>query len=651
MTFRKSKFWSLLLAHLFFLAALGIHPVPTADATVYTVAVTPKFKAFEPGTGNPLASGKLYTYLPGTTTLTNTYKDYAGATVNTNPVILDANGECDLFYNGYLKLSLYDASNVLVWTKDNIPYGPFPRYYSSAAFTDNLTLYSADLITRGPWVDVRAFGTIDNAVTQIGSAKRRLIITNAQTVTDNLTVPTNIAVVIDGGSLAISAGATLTVSYLFGQGADNSVITKTGAGYAIKAPTGSNGTNYYGFRLTGDATAGGGIDWTDWVTIGTVDSIYIHGFLGTGAIGFNNYRGERTLLRNVYIYDCYTDLMLDTNTSFHMIGGGLRTSTNHAIDTAGAYAQGIFSLVDIAGNEGQITIEASNTAGATISTLTFNEHTGFESNGGTSANSKLINFTGAGRLVVENCIFSNPTSTVTGVYYDIYTNARNAIINNNHFTQSAIPITYTRAFIGSFSDTSSITRSGNMFLSPNVTVDNLVTYFSIDPTYTPVQSITNDIVVGSGNSKITLSQSVPLDSSMASVGMDNTDEKTMSSTVIYPGGGTMGLRGGAKISAAGTKTGTAGSKTIKLHFGATSFTVINATDNNANDWRVQAEIFNTAYNAQRISWIAYDGVTVTQGYETAAIDTTANVTVKMTGQVANATDNVTQTMWLVEKMY
>jgi hypothetical protein len=35
--------------------------------------------------------------------------------------------------------------------------GKIPRYFSSSAFSDNLSLYSNDLITKGPWVDVRAY--------------------------------------------------------------------------------------------------------------------------------------------------------------------------------------------------------------------------------------------------------------------------------------------------------------------------------------------------------------------------------------------------------------------------------------------------------------------------------------------------------------
>lgn len=42
--------------------------------------------------GDPLAAGQVFFYLPGTTTLTNTYQDAAGTIVNTNPVVLDQAG-------------------------------------------------------------------------------------------------------------------------------------------------------------------------------------------------------------------------------------------------------------------------------------------------------------------------------------------------------------------------------------------------------------------------------------------------------------------------------------------------------------------------------------------------------------------------------
>ncbi|MCL5884384.1 MAG: hypothetical protein M1377_03390 [Deltaproteobacteria bacterium] len=172
MTFRKSKFWSLLLAHLFFLAALGIHPVvmpPTADAATQSILPYPRFKAFVTGTSDPLAGGKLYTYLPGTTTPTNTYTTSAGTVANANPVVLDANGEADVWFTGTIKLVLTDSDNVTVWTKDNVgavgSYGSLTgdstgniSGFDNGTFTGRVT--TGDLITEGPWVDVRAYGTI-----------------------------------------------------------------------------------------------------------------------------------------------------------------------------------------------------------------------------------------------------------------------------------------------------------------------------------------------------------------------------------------------------------------------------------------------------------------------------------------------------------
>jgi hypothetical protein len=58
------------------------------------VPVVPRFKFFNPSTGAPLALGSVTVYEAGTTTLANTYQDRDLQTSNTNPVNLDANGEC-----------------------------------------------------------------------------------------------------------------------------------------------------------------------------------------------------------------------------------------------------------------------------------------------------------------------------------------------------------------------------------------------------------------------------------------------------------------------------------------------------------------------------------------------------------------------------
>lgn len=71
--------------------------------------------------GAPLAGGKLYTYAAGTTTPLATYTTYAGTVANANPVILDANGECDLWLgSSSYKFILNDSADVLQWTVDNV---------------------------------------------------------------------------------------------------------------------------------------------------------------------------------------------------------------------------------------------------------------------------------------------------------------------------------------------------------------------------------------------------------------------------------------------------------------------------------------------------------------------------------------------------
>lgn len=84
--------------------------------------IMPKFAAFDTS-GNPLAGGLLYTYAAGTTTPLATYTTQAGTIANANPVVLDANGEADVWLNqgADYKLELRTSAGVVRWTEDNIP--------------------------------------------------------------------------------------------------------------------------------------------------------------------------------------------------------------------------------------------------------------------------------------------------------------------------------------------------------------------------------------------------------------------------------------------------------------------------------------------------------------------------------------------------
>lgn len=103
--------------------------------------VPPKFRAFAEN-GDPLAGGLLYSYEAGTTTPLATYTTRAGSVANANPVVLDANGEADVWLTPGVeyKFVLKSAAEVTQWTVDNVP---------SSADSLNLTLQDGTVSAPG----------------------------------------------------------------------------------------------------------------------------------------------------------------------------------------------------------------------------------------------------------------------------------------------------------------------------------------------------------------------------------------------------------------------------------------------------------------------------------------------------------------------
>jgi hypothetical protein len=77
---------------------------------------------FWDNSGNPLAGGLVYTYGAGSSTPLASYTDAGGLTPNTNPIILDAKGEANIWLNGQYKINVTDANGVQItgWPVDNI---------------------------------------------------------------------------------------------------------------------------------------------------------------------------------------------------------------------------------------------------------------------------------------------------------------------------------------------------------------------------------------------------------------------------------------------------------------------------------------------------------------------------------------------------
>lgn len=85
---------------------------------------------FVDNNGNALTGGKLFTYAAGSTTKLATYTDNTGGTANTNPIILNSRGECNVWippgtpYKFVLSPSTdTDPPTNPIWTVDQITAG------------------------------------------------------------------------------------------------------------------------------------------------------------------------------------------------------------------------------------------------------------------------------------------------------------------------------------------------------------------------------------------------------------------------------------------------------------------------------------------------------------------------------------------------
>lgn len=87
----------------------------------YSLSPWLKPRFFITGTNRPLAGGLMYTYKAGTTDPAKTYSDDSG-TENTNPIQLDADGQCDLYLDDAVsyRIILKNSAGVTQFDKDRI---------------------------------------------------------------------------------------------------------------------------------------------------------------------------------------------------------------------------------------------------------------------------------------------------------------------------------------------------------------------------------------------------------------------------------------------------------------------------------------------------------------------------------------------------
>ena len=177
--------------------------------------------------GNVSEGVSITVYLTGTTTKATLYSD-EGITQITNSVISDANGR----FSFYVADGEYDlkvsGSNITTYTILDVQVvdayahinatDPHTQYQKESELLDySLTVALADLKTKGPWVDVRAYDTLVSANTAAYNAGLTLLITKECVLAAN-TILTAAVKVIKGGSFKKASTFTLTINGPFEAG-------------------------------------------------------------------------------------------------------------------------------------------------------------------------------------------------------------------------------------------------------------------------------------------------------------------------------------------------------------------------------------------------------------------------------------------------
>lgn len=115
--------------------------------------------------GKPLAAGKLYTYVAGSSTPVATYKAITGGAMNTNPIILDAAGYADfvLEVGASYKFVLKDKNDAFKKQWDNVTAADISSILEQLVIDIKDKADKANPSTNGNLAELDAFGNVKDS--------------------------------------------------------------------------------------------------------------------------------------------------------------------------------------------------------------------------------------------------------------------------------------------------------------------------------------------------------------------------------------------------------------------------------------------------------------------------------------------------------
>ena len=170
--------------------------------------------------GNPLVSGKIYTYAAGTSTPKASYADFALGSLNTNPVILDSAGRASIWGSGNYKIVIKSSADATIKTIDNVRLSGLTTTVvgdtsitGSVAITGGFDVDHTSVTTQYPvhiyhsniWTNLDPYGSGTMKVEAKGQNNNQPVLSSYKHVnTANYGNSASLMIVNDGGTKVIT---------------------------------------------------------------------------------------------------------------------------------------------------------------------------------------------------------------------------------------------------------------------------------------------------------------------------------------------------------------------------------------------------------------------------------------------------------------